>query len=612
MLKLLPATRPTSLAAFIAASLLVRLAAAQPAQDNFWNSRDAYLGQKPPSDTPIVFAPGMLADPGTIVMDRIAIAPDGKEIFCNQNDEWYSAEHAKIKGFRFDGQKWIGPTTLAGHFGAPSFSMDGQSVYLTGANVYEVWQSTRTANGWSAPAKYLGKPFALYEFMATQNGTCYMGTNPDKNDSRIGRTAVIATMHPADRATTTRSLGIPVNEPGFNGDFFIARDESFLLISAKETSEFECQIFISYHKPDGTWTNPKSLGPNINDGVAHRWGEFVTPDNKYLFYSHGTSPKDCAIYWVRFDVLLERLRHTNFEPYVKNQVADQTLTAGKEFSLPLGATFFDDDGNNTLSLSATLSNGDPLPQWLEFDPSSKTVSGMPPVGPSYYRIAVTATDPAKAAATCRFYVVSGLETAESGQGSVHDFTVVNKSDWVIPENDVLGYDFEDYEGRPALLLKRRTLDGKAASLAYPRALDFRDGTIEFDAASPGGDAGYLGLAFRIKDDHHYETLYFRPGASDSMNAIQYMPEKKAEFNWPDYEDLKYQALATLPLKGWFHVKVLVRGRTVVVFVNHQPNPAFVYDDLDPSLTEGSVGFWLGNSPSGAYRNLVVTEARQTP
>jgi hypothetical protein len=55
---------------------------------------------------------------------------------------------------------------------------------------------------------------------------------------------------------------------------------------------------------DGT-RQPRAL---INNGLAHRWGQYVTADNKYLFYSHGTSEKDCAIYWVRFDKLLESLR----------------------------------------------------------------------------------------------------------------------------------------------------------------------------------------------------------------------------------------------------------------------------------------------------------------
>jgi hypothetical protein len=30
-----------------------------------------------------------------------------------------------------------------------------------------------------------------------------------------------------------------------------------------------------------------------------------------MFYSHGTSEKDCTIYWVRLDKLLESLRPRN-------------------------------------------------------------------------------------------------------------------------------------------------------------------------------------------------------------------------------------------------------------------------------------------------------------
>jgi len=85
-----------------------------------------------------------------------------------------------------------------------------------------------------------------------------------------------------------------------------------MIVSAKETPTYESELYISFRKPDSTWTVPVSLGPKINDGLAHRWGQYVTPDGKYLFYSHGTSEKDCAIYWVRFDNLLETLRPKRF------------------------------------------------------------------------------------------------------------------------------------------------------------------------------------------------------------------------------------------------------------------------------------------------------------
>ncbi len=107
---------------------------------------------------------------------------------------------------------------------------------------------------------------------------------------------------------TIKSLGVPLNEPGYNGDFYVVPDESYMIVSAKESTTGECELYISFRKPNSTWSVPVSLGPKINDGVAHRWGQYVAPDGKYLFYSRGTSAKDCAIFWVRFDKLLESLR----------------------------------------------------------------------------------------------------------------------------------------------------------------------------------------------------------------------------------------------------------------------------------------------------------------
>ena len=40
-------------------------------------------------------------------------------------------------------------------------------------------------------------------------------------------------------------------------------------------------------------------------------------------------------------------------------------------------TFVDDDGDETLTLTALLINGDPLPSWLQFDPEAGAFSGTP-------------------------------------------------------------------------------------------------------------------------------------------------------------------------------------------------------------------------------------------
>jgi hypothetical protein len=189
---------------------------------------------------------------------------------------------------------------------------------------------------------------------------------------------------------------------------------------------------------------------------------------------------------------------------------------------------------------------------------------------------------------------------------VHNYSVIKAKDWIIPRSDTLDYTFDQYQGQKALLLKRKIENYKSASIAWPQNIDFKDGIIEADLAWAGKQGGYIGLAFRIKDAHHYEVVYFRPESSGTINAIQYMPEKKAEFNWWDYESDKYQAKATIPLRSWFHVKLVVKGNAVTVFVNNQPKPAMVYGSLDNSLKNGSVGYWLGNTEIGAFKNLTVT------
>jgi hypothetical protein len=184
---------------------------------------------------------------------------------------------------------------------------------------------------------------------------------------------------------------------------------------------------------------------------------------------------------------------------------------------------------------------------------------------------------------------------------VHNYSVIKIKDWIIPRTDTL-----DYALDKTLIMKRKIANYKSASVAYPKDLKFKDGIIEMDISWPGKANGFVGLAFRIKDAHHYETVYFRPESSGTINAMQYMPEKKLDFNWWDYESDKYQAKTPLPMHGWFHVKVIVKGSKLTVFVNLQASPVFIYNWLDSSLKSGSVGFWLGNSEVGAYKNLVVT------
>jgi hypothetical protein len=288
------------------------------AQSSFWNNKNAYLGQTPPSDTPKIFAPTLLVpdnDTG-IALDRVAFSNDGKEFYYCYNTTWFNIQNLKIKYFKYDDKTWKGPFVLNAGFNSPTFSVDGNTLYFPGGDSVSVilWQSKKINNDWTKPSIAFKTKYSLYDFMPTASGNMYIGTNGTWGKADDYSAYDIGVMNISNQDTVLQNIEKPLNtDSAWDGDFFVARDESYIIISTKETKDFECELYISFRKPDKTWGTPQSLGPLINNGVAHRWGEYVTPDGKYLFYTQGTSEKDCHIYWVRFDKLLKSLKQTSMK-----------------------------------------------------------------------------------------------------------------------------------------------------------------------------------------------------------------------------------------------------------------------------------------------------------
>jgi hypothetical protein len=281
------------------------------AQRGFFKSKDAYLGQKRPLDTPLVFANSMLVPDSGIAMDRSTFSADGKEYYYCNAQSWFNSGKTRVRYFKFDGKKWQGPFTLVQGYYAPTFSTDGQTLYLSGGKgdgkhrfLYAVH---RQGDGWTQPEVYWKLNFGFYDYMPTNSGTGYVGSNARQGDKFNFKTYDFCSFHINGADTVIQSLGPEINTPGFDGDFYIAPDESYMVVSYKEKPDYECELGISFRRADGSWPAPVNLGPLINDGDAHRWGEYVTPDGKYLFYTKGHNDKDCHLYWVRFDTLKKRL-----------------------------------------------------------------------------------------------------------------------------------------------------------------------------------------------------------------------------------------------------------------------------------------------------------------
>lgn len=216
--------------------------------------------------------------------------------------------------------------------------------------------------------------------------------------------------------SSLQNLGIPMNTSATENDFFIARDETYIIL-CRFNSGSASDLYISYKTDNGRWTNPKTPGVQVNTPNPN-WEAcpLVTKDNKYLFFMRGGNAlSSYFIYWVAIDNLIDSLRQTNFIPYLKYTLQNQIFKTGRFNTFSFSdSTFIDDNGNHTLAYSASLSNGNPLPTWLIFDADSMRLRGIPDQAGSY-PIKILVTDSAGATA------FSSLPAADPSAGLFRDW-----------------------------------------------------------------------------------------------------------------------------------------------------------------------------------------------
>ncbi len=183
------------------------------AQNNFFESKDAYLGQLPPGDTPKMFAPGLLADSG-IVLGRVAFSKDGKEFYYGFARHWFDFQGTGVKQITFDGMKWGRPKVIVGNLGTPTLSIDESKLFFGGMNS-DVWVSEKIKNAWSAPKLFLDEGYGLYNFMPTASGIYYVGSNANQGSKRDYSTYDFCTLNISGKRYRYKKFGKFLEYPRF-------------------------------------------------------------------------------------------------------------------------------------------------------------------------------------------------------------------------------------------------------------------------------------------------------------------------------------------------------------------------------------------------------------
>jgi hypothetical protein len=138
---------------------------------------------------------------------------------------------------------------------------------------------------------------------------------------------------------------------------------------------------------------------------------------------------------------------TNRPPVVTNPISAKTIALGSALSFTLATnTFTDPDPGDALSYNAKLTNGNLLPTWLTFNPTTKTFAGTPGVGNvGILGITVTASDQAGLTVADNFDLTITGSIQTGGQILALDIV---KLDATLPNNPaVVKIDLTNYAGQ---------------------------------------------------------------------------------------------------------------------------------------------------------------------
>jgi hypothetical protein len=136
--------------------------------------------------------------------------------------------------------------------------------------------------------------------------------------------------------------------------------------------------------------------------------------------------------------------------------------------------------------------------------------------------------------------------------------------------------------------------------AVLKDLTFRNGTIEYDVL-PIGPMG-AGIGFRRRDDETYEDFYLRPkpDCDKAEDCIQYAPQTRGVLLWDVFP--QYQSPAPIEPDKPNHIKMVISGRRMNIYVNGATSPTLAIGRLEGDALEGGI---LMQGP-GTFANLVVT------
>ncbi len=276
------------------------------------NFKSLYLGQTPPGMNLEIFAQGIVTTDK--YESAITVSPDLSEVFFLRKS--LNVADNRICYSRIEEGKLtipeMAPFTYDCIEGYPCFTPDGKRLYyisrrpVAGQDTTSVWGNIwfidKTKDGWSEP-EYLDSPvndLGPHYLSIDNKGILYFGSGlkcvyyAEWSDGDYPEAVKLP-----DEINCFESVSHPA----------IAPDGSYLMVDVywKENDRIEGSLFISFKRPDGSWTKVVDMKEVLNITDSYIWCTAkVTPDGKYIFverYIQETHKAD--LFWISAEIIEE-------------------------------------------------------------------------------------------------------------------------------------------------------------------------------------------------------------------------------------------------------------------------------------------------------------------
>lgn len=241
---------------------------------------------------PALFAPGVIST-GDMELNA-AFTPDGRTLFFTKRTPKLQLWTILVSSLK--GSRWSTPRVaeFSGQYSDfdPFLSPDGSQLFFSSnrpagkvKNDFDLWLVKKTAAGWSTPASLgpdVNTESQEYYPSVSNNGTLYFSSNREggKGSVDIYRSRLVN-----GKYSKPENLGDEINSKYYDGDPYIAPDETFLIFVSYNRPEGlgDGDLYISFNQ-DGRWTPAKNLGAPINSSALD-FCPNMSPDGKYFFFT---------------------------------------------------------------------------------------------------------------------------------------------------------------------------------------------------------------------------------------------------------------------------------------------------------------------------------------